>query len=74
VFLNNDAKFDNIVDAIKIIPLNYSNYSIAKIVVKKIERVKSTRLTGVGSPRVGFKIAKLNSAHFLVSQKSSNMA
>ena len=35
------AKFDNIViDAIKLILLNYSNFSIAKIVVKKIERVK----------------------------------
>jgi len=32
---------DNVVvDAIKLILLNYSNFSIAKIVVKKIERVK----------------------------------
>jgi len=32
---------DNVVvDAIKLIVLNYSNFSIAKIVVKKIERVK----------------------------------
>jgi len=32
---------DNIViDVIKLILLNYSNFSIAKIVVKKIERVK----------------------------------
>jgi len=29
-----------VVDAIKLILLNYSNFSIAKIVVKKIERVK----------------------------------
>jgi len=29
-----------VVDAIKLIQLNYSNFSIAKIVVKKIERVK----------------------------------
>jgi len=29
-----------VVDAIKLILLNYSNVSIAKIVVKKIERVK----------------------------------
>ena len=41
VFPNNGAKFDNVVvDAIKIILLNYSNFSIAKIVVRKIERVK----------------------------------
>ena len=41
VFPGNDAKFDNaVVDAIKLILLNYSNFSIAKIVVKKIERVK----------------------------------
>jgi len=41
VFLGNGAKFDNaIVDAIKLILLNYNNFSIAKIVVKKIERVK----------------------------------
>jgi len=36
-----DNKLDNaVVDAIKLILLNYSNFSIAKIVVKKIERVK----------------------------------
>jgi len=29
-----------VVDAIKLILLNYSNFSIAKIIVKKIERVK----------------------------------
>ena len=41
VFLGNGAKFDKtIVDAIKLILLNYSNFSVAKIVVKKIERVK----------------------------------
>jgi len=34
-------KFDNaVIDAIKLILLNYSNFSIAKIVVKKIERIK----------------------------------
>jgi len=34
---------DNVVvDAFKLILLNYSNFSIAKIVVKKIKRVKST--------------------------------
>jgi len=43
VFSSNDAKFDNvIVDAIKLILLNYSNFSIAKIVVKEIERVNLT--------------------------------
>jgi len=31
---------NTVVDAIKLILLNYSNFSIAKIVVKKIERVK----------------------------------
>ena len=41
VFPSNDTKFDNaIVDAIKLILLNYSNFSIAKIVINKIERVK----------------------------------
>jgi len=41
VFPDNGAKFNNaVVDAIKLILLNYSNFSIAKIVVKKIERVK----------------------------------
>jgi len=41
VFPGNDAKFDNaVVDAIKLILLNYCNFSIAKIIVKKIERVK----------------------------------
>jgi len=41
VFPSNGAKFDNaVVDAVKLILLNYSNFSIAKIVVKKIERVK----------------------------------
>jgi len=40
VFPGNDAKFDNaVVDANKLILLNYSNFSIAKIVVKEIERV-----------------------------------
>ena len=40
-FPDNGAKFDNaVVDVIKLILLNYSNFSIAKIVVKKIERVK----------------------------------
>ena len=29
-----------VVDAFKLILLNYSNFSIAKIIVKKIERVK----------------------------------
>jgi len=33
-----------------------------------------TRLTRVGSPRVGFEIVELNPAHFLVSQKFSNPA
>jgi len=43
VFLGNDAKFNNVViDAIKLILLNYNNFSMSKIVVKKIERVKST--------------------------------
>jgi len=33
--------FDNVVvDAIKLILLNYSSFNIAKIVIKKIERVK----------------------------------
>jgi len=41
VFPGNGAKFENfVVDAIKLIVLSYSNFSIAKIVVKKIERVK----------------------------------
>jgi len=41
VFPDNNAKFDNtVVDAIKLILLNYSNVSIAKIVVNKIDRVK----------------------------------
>jgi len=41
VFPSNGAKFDNaIVDAIKLIQLTYNNFSIAKIVVKNIERVK----------------------------------
>jgi len=41
MFPDNGAKFDNVVvDAIKLILLNYNNFSIAKIVVKKIERVK----------------------------------
>jgi len=41
VFPDNGAKFDNaVVDAIKLILLNYSNFSIGTIVVKKIERVK----------------------------------
>jgi len=41
VFPGNGAKFDNaVVDAFKLILLNYSNFSIAKIVVNKIERVK----------------------------------
>ena len=36
VFPDNGAKFNNaVVDAIKLILLNYSNFSIAKIVVKK---------------------------------------
>jgi len=35
------CKFNNtVVDAIKLILLNYSNFSIANIVVKKIERIK----------------------------------
>jgi len=39
--LRKDAKFDNaVVDAFKLILLNYSNFSIAKIVVNIIERVK----------------------------------
>ena len=43
VFPSNNTKFDNIVvDTIKLILLNYSKFSIVKIVVKKIERVKST--------------------------------
>jgi len=34
---------DNVVvDAIKLILLNYSNFNIAKIVVKEIERIKLT--------------------------------
>jgi len=37
----NGVKFHNaVIDAIKLILLNYNNFSIAKIVVKKIERVK----------------------------------
>jgi len=41
VFPDNGAKFDSaVVDAIKLILLNHSNFNIAKIVVKKIERVK----------------------------------
>jgi len=41
VFPENGAKFDNaVIDAIKLILLNYSNFSIAKIIVKKIEWVK----------------------------------
>jgi len=41
MFPGNGAKFDNVVvDAIKLILLNYNNVSIAKIVVNKIERVK----------------------------------
>jgi len=40
MFPNNDTKFDNVVvDAIKLIILNYSNVSIAKIVVNKIDKV-----------------------------------
>jgi len=40
---SNEGRSDNdVVDEIKLILLNYSNFSIAKIVVKKIERVKST--------------------------------
>jgi len=43
VFPGNGAKFDNaVVDAIKLILLNYSNFSIAKIIVKEIERLKLT--------------------------------
>jgi len=43
VFPDNGVKFDNdVVDAIKLILLNYNNFSIAKIVVKEIERVKLT--------------------------------
>ena len=39
--LHLDERSDNaVVDAIKLILLNYSNFSIVKIVVKKIERVK----------------------------------
>ena len=43
-FLSHDIA---VVDAIKLILLNYSNFSIAKIVVNKIVRVKITlsRLT-----------------------------
>jgi len=41
VFLGNDAKFDNaVVDAFKLILLNYNHFSIVKKVVNKIERVK----------------------------------
>jgi len=41
VFPDNDAKFDNaVVDAIKLILLIYNNFSIVKIIVNKIERVK----------------------------------
>jgi len=41
VFPGNSVKFDNaVVDAIKLILLNYSNVNISKIVVNKIERVK----------------------------------
>jgi len=43
VFSSNDAKFDNVViGVIKLILINYSNFSIAKIVVREIERVKLT--------------------------------
>jgi len=43
VFHDNGAKFDNVVvDTIKLILLNYSNFSVAKIIVKKIEKVKLT--------------------------------
>jgi len=31
-----------IVDVIKLVQLNYNNFSIAKIIVNKIKRVKST--------------------------------
>ena len=38
---SNGVKFDNVViDAIKLILLSYNNFSIAKKVVNKIERVK----------------------------------
>jgi len=41
MFLQKPKPSDNaVVDMIKLILLNYSNFSIAKIVVKKIERVK----------------------------------
>jgi len=37
----NTSEFDDaVVDAIKLILLNYNNFNIAKIVVRKIERVK----------------------------------
>jgi len=38
---NSNELHDNaVLDVIKLILLNYNNFSIAKIVVKKIERVK----------------------------------
>jgi len=41
VFPDNDTKFDNaVVDAFKLVLLNYSNFSITKIIVNKIEGVK----------------------------------
>jgi len=41
VSTNFHRESDNaVVDAIKLILLNYNNFTIAKIVVKKIERVK----------------------------------
>jgi len=41
MFPDNDAKFDNaIVDAIKLILLNYNNFSIAKIIVKENRKGK----------------------------------
>jgi len=41
VFSGNNAKFDNVVtNNIKLILLKYNNFSIAKIVDNKIERVK----------------------------------
>jgi len=43
VFPDNDAKFDIVViDGIKLPLLNFSNFSIAKLVVNKLVRIKIT--------------------------------
>jgi len=59
------TKFDNVVvDAIKLILLNYNNFSIAKIVANKIERAKSTlsRLP-TNTKLIPNKLVLINSIH-----------